>query len=524
MTLTPVSMSSGWPVNLSKEEPESPKWWTDRLYRQLQLRLPVLSRYNDYYRGRHPLPWLAPQVSEAFQRIIQMSRSNYMGLVCDATTERLEVLGFRLGEDSPAGDEEAWRIWQANNLDAFAGDVFLEAVKTGSAFMLVAPNPKDPKTPKITIEHPSQVIVEYAIGDLTERDAGLKVWHNDRLNEIHANLYLPDAIYKWRGRMSSVPSTWEERMDPGDPSWPLANPYGVVPIIELRNNPQWIYDEDGLRYRGVSELADVTDAQDRINKTIADRLMTQDFGAFPQKWANNWGEDEDEDDAFDSPAPAVVDPDGEAVAAKLPGAEIDIGRDRLLVATGNTTFGQFAAAPLDPYSNAKSEDVKDIASRTRTPSQYLLGEIVNVSGEALQAAESGLVAKVKQRQRPFAEGIEEVMRLAFKVAGDDRADDTAMQLIWRDPEHRSIGALIDAITKKIQVKLITRRQGQEDAGYTPQEIARMEKEFRKEALEAAMAAALAAPPPPAPGQEPPAPGEPGQQTPPPRPPAPPPEQ
>jgi hypothetical protein len=45
-----------------------------------------------------------------------------------------------------------------------------------------------------------------------------------------------------------------------------------------------------------------------------------------------------------------------------------------------TRFGQFEAAPLDPYSTAKREDVKDIASRTRTPAQYLLGEMANVSG------------------------------------------------------------------------------------------------------------------------------------------------
>jgi hypothetical protein len=48
-----------------------------------------------------------------------------------------------------------------------------------------------------------------------------------------------------------------------------------------------------------------------------------------------------------------------------------------------TRFGQFTAADLAGYIDGKREDVKDIASRTRTPAQYLLGEMNNVNGETL---------------------------------------------------------------------------------------------------------------------------------------------
>jgi hypothetical protein len=199
---------------------------------------------------------------------------------------------------------------------------------------------------------------------------------------------------------------------------------------------------------GVSELSDVLDIQDRINKTLADRMVTQDFGAFPQKWATGFPDDGD--------------------------APVDIGRDRLLTTdVAETRFGQFAAASLEPYSDAKREDVKDIAMRTRTPAQYLLGEMSNVNGETLKAAESGLVSKVRQRSRSFAEGFEDTMRLVCFAAG--RAVPDTIETIWKNPEFRTDGETTDAAIKRVQAGLADIRQGREDVGYSATQIENMEK-------------------------------------------------
>src|SRR5690348_17792424 len=96
--------------------------------------------FSDYYCGEHPLPWLAPQARDEFRRILRMTRSNYMGLVCDATAERASVEGFRFGE---ASDDETWRIWQANNLDSDSDQAWLESLIGGRSYFLVAPNAAD---------------------------------------------------------------------------------------------------------------------------------------------------------------------------------------------------------------------------------------------------------------------------------------------------------------------------------------------------------------------------------------------
>lgn len=401
-------------------EVQSPEWWVYRLHKELVKRQETITLFDRYYRGDHPLPWLAPQAHDDFRRILTMTRSNYMGLVCDAQVERMTLDGFRVGlaQDS---DSEMWRIWQANRLDSDFDQGMLESAIAGQSYMLVAPNPDDPRTPLMWVEHPSQAIVAYTPGSgRNSRAAGLKVWEDEWSGRLQATLYLPDAIYKFESESKRLVSPdqvrWRPREVPGE-TWPAHNPLGIVPLVELPNNPR-------LLSGGVSELADVTDIQDRVNKTIADRLMTQDFGAFPQKWAKGWPE-EDEDGNVNQ--------------------RIDIGRDRMITTdSADAAFGQFDSAPLDPYSAAKREDVKDIASRTRTPAQYLLGEMSNVNGETLKASESGLISKVRQRCRPITEGVKDVLAIARQAAG---LPAEPIEVIWHNPEFRTEGELVDALVK-----------------------------------------------------------------------------
>lgn len=398
--------------------PTDPQWWLKRLHKQLAERQPLIDKYDRYYRGDHPLPWLPEQAQEEFRRVLKMARANVLGLVVDAQVERMVVEGFRIGNSEEA-DADASRIWQANNLDADSDLAFLEAAKSGMAYMLVGPNPADQSTPIISVEHPSQAIVEYQPGNRRIRVAGLKEWCDDWTGATFADLQLlgSPVVFRYVSKSKSGDNpTWVERGDP------IPNPLKEVTLVELPNNPR-------LGCGGVSELADLTDIQDRINKTLVDRLMTQDFGAFPQKWATGWPQETPEGD---------------------PTEPINVGRDRMVttdVKANEAAFGQWDAAPLDPYSAAKREDVKDIASRSRTPAQYLLGELTNVNGETLKASESGLVSKVRQRQRPQSEGLEDGMRLARRLAGTATEQDYAMETIWRSPEYRTEGETVDALVK-----------------------------------------------------------------------------
>lgn len=448
--------------------PLSPEWWLKRLYGHLVARREEVCFFDDYYTGNHPLPWVAPQARDEFRRLVQMTRSNYMGLVVDSMVERMSIEGFRVGTDADA-DAETWRIWQENGLDTYFDLGLLEAAVGGVSYLHVAPNPDDPKTPSVWVEHPSEAIVEHEPGtNRRVRAASLKVYDDEWTGDVHATLQLAadgGRIYKFRARPSTAAGTpdalaatatlkWVEREVTGEPpNGHRMNPLGVVSMFEMPNNPR-------LRTGGISELYDLTDIQDRVNKTIFDRLQTQEYGADPQKWAIAFPDQDDDGN------PNVV----------------EFGRNRMVTTDiAETRFGQFSAAPLDPYSGAKREDVKDIASRSRTPAQYLLGEMSNVNGETLKASESGLISKVSQRRRPPGQAAAQAMSLARLVAGLPAKPVSAW---WTDPQYRTEGERTDAIVKRLQAGIASRRQAREDYGYTAAEIARLEADDRKAAAAA----------------------------------------
>lgn len=478
--------------------PGQPLWWVCRLYNEMIARRPYINKYDDYYRGDFPLPWLAPSAQEPFRRILKMSRANYMGLVVDAQCERQAVDGFRLSTnsqqkkkpklpapkfddttgalippdlpdddpDDPIVDDDILRIWDANQMDTQMDQGLLEAAITGVSYIMVAPNPDDPTTPFWYVEHSSQCIIAFEPGtNRTVPRAALKVWVDDWTGQTFATLYLPDELWKFQsdghtmmptpqgmnfGSLRSIEAqipAWEMRVGNaanGSTSGP--NTLGLVPFWELPNNPR-------LLTGGQSELYDLTDSQDRIVKTLADRLMTQDFGAFPQKWASGWPEE----DSSGNPTPPIA-----------------VGRDRMITTeVAETKFGQFAAADLDGYINSKIEDVKDIASRSRTPPQYLIGSMNNVNGDTLKAAESGLVAKVRQRSRSHNPGLTGSATQIRKMAGLGDLKNTGQryEVTWRNPEFRTEGELVDALLKMSDLG-VPEEALWERWGATPTEIER----------------------------------------------------
>jgi hypothetical protein len=453
----------------------SPEWWVSRLYLRMMRRKEEIDFYQRYYEGDFDYPWLHPELREEFKNIMRMTRSNYMGLVIDAMVERMNLIGFRRGNTKDgSADEDIWRIWEYNRLDSYHDQGLLEAAIGGSFYYLVSPNPKDPKTPFCWIEHPSQVIVEHVPGsNRRERKAGIKAWVDDWTGYVYANLWLDDGrIYKFQTKdprpqlvdepeyfkqLERLSGQWQRRQV-GKEVWGMRTGLDFVPIIESPNNPR-------LLIGGQSEIYDVTCIQDRVNKTIADRLVTQDYGAFPQRMISGWPKEDESGNAQDP---------------------IETGRTRFLTTdVSEARAMQFDAAPLDPYSAAKREDVKDIASRTKTPAHYLLGEMANVNSETLKASETGLVSKCKQRISGHSDPAEEAARALLKLAGINVPDTEKIESMWGDPEARTQAERTDALIKMRQAADLPLSVVWEYWGATPTEIKRW-KELREEEQQEAL--------------------------------------
>lgn len=456
--------------------PTDPMQWMQRLEKALNGEQRQLSTFNDYYEGRHPLAFATPKFRDAFGFAFREFADNWCDLVVDAVEERLNVTGFRLGSNID-GDKKAWAIWQANQLDAESQLAHTEALINGRAYALVwAPGDgDDPRYPRITIEHPTEMIVAAAAGDRRRRMAAMKRWIDDS-GFVFATLYLPDGLYKYRSdqklksvQLSTVTLTkWVPREVPGE-TWPLDNPLGVVPVVPLLNRPR-------LLGNGVSEIAKVIPVQNAVNKLVLDMIVASEFGAAPQRWATGL----------------------EVPKDPITGQPIELFKTMLdrIWHTGDTEtkFGQFAATDLGNFVKAIELVVQHIASQTRTPPHYFYLSGNFPSGESIKSAETGLVAKTKRKMRHLGEAWEEVMRLGFAVIGDKgRSKVTDSETLWGDPESRSEAQHIDSVVK-LKILGVPDELLWEKAGFSPQEIGRMNE------LKAAMVAAGFAPaaPPPEP--------------------------
>lgn len=457
----------------------SPGWWFARLTTRLITdQRPKVERLDALYRGEHELSTAFSNTEQrtAFQEFLGRAQSNYLALVVEAVIERMKVKGFSTGDK--ANDDIVNREWQRAHLDADQGIVYRAMAATSLAYVIVGEHPRKSRpgksVPLITIESAADVITEAYPDDRREQQAALKLW-SDSFGLARATLYLPGTIYRYRS--DKVPNGNEVlrllySTDSLKRDWSLVgegerNKLGRVPVVPFTNR----VSIDGTC---TGEFEDVIRIQNRINSTLLHRLIAEKYAVFRQMAVLNLAFEEDENG--DPVAPDL--PSSPGVAWLLQG-------ENLAIWQGQQT------STADILKGVEA-DIRDLAAITRTPPHYLLNGIVNASGDALSAAETGLVSKVKERIDQAGESWEIVLRLVALVLGlTDLADEeTPLRIIWADPMYRSLAELSDAVVKQSTAGVPWRTR-MSVLGYSPEEIDRMEMERTQDAL----LTALAAPPP-----------------------------
>lgn len=438
--------------------------WLERLTARLASRAPGIREHQNYYEGDHNLAFASEKFRQAFGGQLKAFSDNWCGVVVQAPAERLRPKGILFPSLDPddktpqVADKDAWMFWQRNELDAWAAVHHTNTLATAYGYVLVWGSEGGPL---ITVEDPEQCIVAYEPGSHTRRAAGLKCWIDEWDEHQIAYVYLPDAIYKFRsekpikggGKVRFAP--WA----PDDEPWPLENPLGVVPLVEFRNDPTL---KGNL---GRSEIRRVMPLQNASNMLFMNMMVAAEFSAFRQKYVLGW-------------TPEVNPESGEPSDAQIKAAV-----SRLMTFDNkDVEVGEFSETNLKNYVEAIEMAVHHIAAQSRTPRHYFFQTGQSPSGDAIKSAETGLVAKVKERALHFGERWEEVFRLGFATMGDKRQGVLDSQLLWEDPEYRTEGERTDAVIKKYQAGLISRRQALDDAGYTPQQIDRIEADVARDAL------------------------------------------
>jgi hypothetical protein len=193
---------------------------------------------------------------------------------------------------------------------------------------------------------------------------------------------------------------------------------GVVPVVRFRSSLE--ADPEAEVQGDVEPLIPL---QDQINITTFGLLVAQHYGAFRQRYIIGW--------LAESEAKAL-----EASARKLWTFEDE-----------NVKVGEFGQTDLRGYLDSREATLRHLATVSQTPAHELLGQLVNLSAEALAAAEASHRRKVAERQAVLGEAWEQVLSLAAEISGNP--SDPSAYVRWRDTEARSLAQVADALGKLV---------------------------------------------------------------------------
>lgn len=413
----------------------------------------VFGKIRRYLRGDHDLPYMPRTAKIEYRRIAEKSRTNWLPLISDTFAKGLFVDGYRPGnvsENSPA-----WEYWQVNGMDARQTVVHRGALEYGTAYVLVLPG--DP-APLIKPIPATKCLAYYEDDDAEWPVYGIisrgRSYEGDELYDLVDR----DAIYHLvRPREPRQPSEPNLIVTGAD-----YHRLGETPLVRFR---------DRLDGEAVGIILPLINVQDRINEIVFTLMVALQYGAFRQRWATGLA----------IPEEPITDKDGN-VTGYRPVEPFKAAVDRLWVTDNpEARFGEFAQTDVKGHLDAYNSSVRTLASVAQVPPTLLMGDLVNLSAEALAALTDATQRKIAEYETILGEAWEQVFRMASLAAGDIAgASDMLSEVRWRDTEARSLAQTVDALGKMAaQLNIPVEELWGRIPGVTDQDVQRWRESARE---------------------------------------------
>lgn len=380
-----------------------------------------------FTKGERGVPSVPDEASDEVKELAKLSIKNVLRLICNSFAQSLSVVGYR-SLTAPENDP-AWRIWQANKMDARQAEVHRPAVKYGASYAVVTPG-VDGRKPEIRCRSPRQLIAVYDDAVLDDwPQYALETWVTTKDAKPRRKGVLYDERYMYQLDLGELPLTSTGRPEVATKPVTLRDVEDIIPHYGTEDGKpvcpvvRFVNDRDADDMI-VGEVEPHIGMQKAINCVNFDRLIVSRFGANPQRVISGWTGSKNE--VLKASALRVWtfdDPDVKAQA--------------------------FPPASVEPYNAVLDEMVQHVVMEAQiNPSQV---KLVNISADALAAAEHREQLKLATKRESFGESWEQVLRLAVEMDSDEATSpDLTAEVIWRDTEARSFGAVVDGIVKLAQ--------------------------------------------------------------------------
>ena len=403
----------------------------ERITQVLTVRRSELARFEDLRRwatGQAGTPQVPRGAEPEVRHLARISKRNVIGMVVDTFTQNLSVVGYRSAEATQ--DAEGWDLWQRARMDARQGEVHRPAVTYGLSYLVLRPLAAGGRVEWLP-RSPRQLVALYEHDDVSPWPVcAMEVW----TEVVGSTRYLRGALIDDElvypvdlGPAADVDRTRTASLSriaaAADVDTGAAFPHGAVydaapvcPVVQFVNGG----DTDT---GPLGEVEPLIQPQRALNEVSFDRHIVSRFGAFPQRVITGWSASASEVlKASAARVWAFGDPDVRAQA--LP------------------------AASTEPYNSVLEEITKHVAQVAQIAPTQLVGQMANLSAEALWAAEAAQQRKLDAKRRAFGESWELALHLAVET--DHRAAAHGAEVVWQDTEARSFGSIVDGVVKLAQ--------------------------------------------------------------------------
>lgn len=421
-----------------------------------------LSVADAYLRGDFDDPYSPKGMLPEHKAMMRRARQNWCEIPVNAAVQALAVDGFRSG-DQRAGDERSsetpeWDLWQRSNLDAKQAQVHRSAVAYGQAFTVVERGQDGRAYVRVLSALRTVCLFEDALSD----DNAILA-----LSVMRRPGFGPDG-----------------RPKPGlAVAWDRYNRYDVV----LPNGGEELVVGPGVAHGGaghcpvtrfVSQMDDegrvqgavlpLKQWQDSFNQMLFNLLLEQSHGAHRVLWATGL----EPAVAVDADGMPVVGPDGGVVRQPIAAGPGDF----LVNSSPDGKFGSLPVGDQSGYIAAMDALIKDFSAISQTPPNFLLGQMANLSADALNAAEKSFRRKVELYRTQFGESWERTLRVGMVLEGRAERDQWEHnEVLWRDLESAALSQTADALSKLREIGVPSRGLWEMVPGVSPVQLDRWDE-------------------------------------------------
>ena len=428
-----------------------------------------LSVADNYLHGRFDLPYSPKGMSPEHKAMMRRARQNWCEIPVNAAVQALAVDGFRSGDqrltDERSSESPEWDLWQRSNLDAKQAQVHRSAVAYGQAFTVVERGEDGRAYVRVLSALRTVCLFEDALSD--------------------DNAVLALSVMRWPGRgpdgglKSGHALAWDRayRYDvelPADGSEPRVGegfPHGGVghcPVTRFVSQ----MDDEG-RVQGA--VLPLKNWQDTFNQVLFNLLVEQSHGAHRVLWATGL----EPEMAVDENGLPIVGEDGVPVRRPIAAGPGDF----LVNSSPEGRFGSLPVGDQEGYIRAMDALIKDFSAISQTPPNFLLGQMANLSADALNAAEKSFRRKVELYRTQFGEAWERTLRLGMVLEGrPERSQWEHNEVLWRDLESAAMSQTADALSKLREIGVPSRGLWEMVPGVSPVQLDRWDELSRDERL------------------------------------------